>query len=74
MVAATGLVLAACSSSAAEPDANGRVVVTMTEFAFGPSDIKVAPGDTVTIVLMNKREKDLEFMIGRDVDTDEGDA
>jgi uncharacterized cupredoxin-like copper-binding protein len=50
------------------------VVVTVTEFAFEPSDIKVAPGDTVTIVLMNEGEKDHEFMIGRDVDTDEDDA
>lgn len=46
----------------------------MTEFAFEPSDIKVAPGDTVTIVLMNEGEKDHEFMIGRDVDTADGDA
>ena len=67
VIAALALAAASCGGSAATPDANGEVVITMTEFEFSPNTIEVAPGQTVTFVLVNEGEKDHEFMLGRNV-------
>ena len=72
LVAVAGLILAACGESTGEPDENGRITVIMTESKFEPANIKVVPGQTVTFVLVNEGEKEHEFMIGRDVNTDDG--
>ena len=66
-----GLVVASASgldtgghSAAADPDAR-TVEVTMTdELAFEPSEITVAPGETIRFVVTNTGESVHEFLIG----------
>ncbi len=73
VVAAVALVVVACGGgSASEPDENGNITIELSEFSFSPSNIKVNVGDVVTIKLVNTGDKEHEFMIGRQVDTDEG--
>ncbi|MCL1602062.1 MAG: cupredoxin domain-containing protein [Actinomycetia bacterium] len=67
------LVAAACGGdSAAEPDDSGNITIDLSEFSFSPDGLNLKVGDTVTITLRNTGEKPHEWMIGRDVDTDEG--
>ncbi len=73
VVVAVALVAAACGGgSAATPDESGSITIELDEFSFSPANIKVKVGDTVTIKLVNVGEKEHEFMIGREVETDEG--
>lgn len=67
LLASVGLLAAACGGGATTADSNGEIVISMTEFAFSPNNIEVAPGQTVTFVLVNDGEKEHEFMAGRDV-------
>jgi uncharacterized cupredoxin-like copper-binding protein len=68
MLVAGGLVLAACGT--AEPATD--VSVSMTEFDFEPDDITLPVGEEVTIRLTNDGDIRHEFMVGRDVMTDNG--
>lgn len=70
-VGAMLLVLGACGGGGTVAD-GGEVTIVMSEYQFSPSEIRLAPGTTVTIVLVNEGEKDHEFMAGRDVDLEDG--
>jgi plastocyanin len=74
VLGALALLAAACGGGgeAATPDENGRVVIELSEFQFSPNEITVTAGQEVTFVLRNVGEKEHEFMVGHDVDTDEG--
>ena len=65
------MLLAACGGAAVPAD-TGELVIDLTEFEFDPSNIELVVGQEVTFVLANQGEKDHEFMIGRDVNTDPG--
>jgi plastocyanin len=60
------LVAAACSSPAT-PGPSGEITITQQEYEFIPDAIKVGAGQEVRITLVNKGEKEHEFMVGRDV-------
>lgn len=67
--------LAACGGSgggAAVPDASGNLTIELSEFQFSPSNIELKVGQKVTFTLINKGEKDHEFMVGRNVMMMEG--
>lgn len=74
LIIALALVATACGGggAAATPDENGVIVIDLDESSISPSSIKVKVGDTVTIRLNNTGSKSHEWMVGRDVDTDEG--
>lgn len=74
IAAAVALVATACGGgdSAVTPDEDGVIIIEMSEFAFSPGDIKVKVGDTVTIKLNNVGDKEHEWMIGREVESEEG--
>lgn len=73
-LAALASLVAACGggSEAVTPDENGQVVIELSEFEFSPSQITVTAGQEVTFVLRNVGEKEHEFMVGHEVDADEG--
>ena len=67
------MIATACGGGgAATPDANGVVTIELSEFAFSPGDITLNVGDTVTFVINNTGEKEHEWMVGRELETDEG--
>lgn len=66
------LVVGACGGGAATPADSGELVIDLTEFEFNPDNIELKVGQQVTFVLSNEGEKEHEFMIGRDVNTDPG--
>lgn len=72
ILAAMALVLAACGGGGTTADADGRVVIDLTEFEFSPNSIELVVGQEVTLVLSNEGEKEHEFMIGENVNTDPG--
>ena len=71
------LLAAACGGatpSAVDP-ALGRVInVTMTEFAFSPATITLAPGEKVTFKLKNSGVVEHDFMAGREATPGKGYA
>lgn len=73
LVIALATIATACGGGeATTADANGNIVIDLTEFDISPDNIVVKVGDTVTIKLTNSGDKVHEWMIGTDVDTDEG--
>ncbi|NIN34088.1 MAG: hypothetical protein GTO60_02840, partial [Gammaproteobacteria bacterium] len=63
-----GLLLAACGGGgAAQPDSAGNLTIDLEEYKFTPDNIELKVGQKVTITLVNKGEKDHEFMVGRNV-------
>ncbi|MFQ5859179.1 MAG: cupredoxin domain-containing protein [Anaerolineae bacterium] len=65
------LVLAACGQSGGAAP-SGEITITMTEessdkYLYKPDTIRVKAGQEVRITLVNKGEKDHEFMVGRNV-------
>lgn len=71
----TGLALIVAACGGGEPATvadGGEVTIVMTESQFDPSEIRLAAGTTVTIVLTNEGEKDHEFMAGQEVHIEEG--
>lgn len=65
------LIVGACGGGETVAD-GGEVTIVMTEYQFEPSEIRLAPGTTVTFVLSNEGEKDHEFMAGREVSIEDG--
>jgi len=64
------VLLSACGTlGAVAPSASGRIEIVMTDFAFGPSSIKVQAGQQLEIVLRNEGAHVHEFMVGREVVT-----
>lgn len=67
------LIVAACGGGEPATLADGEeVTIVMTESQFDPSEIRLAAGTTVTIVLTNEGEKDHEFMAGQEVHIEDG--
>jgi uncharacterized cupredoxin-like copper-binding protein len=67
----TALLLVACGGGGAKPDASGNITIELNEFTFSPDNIELEAGQEVTITLVNVGEKDHEFMVGRNVRTNE---
>jgi plastocyanin len=65
------LLVGACGGGETVAD-DGEVTIVMTEYQFEPSEIRLAPGTTVTFVLSNEGEKDHELMAGREVSMEDG--
>lgn len=72
MVGLLALLPAACGGGGEALADGDEVTVTLSEFQFEPSDIRLTPGTTVTIRLENIGEKDHEFMAGREVHIEDG--
>lgn len=65
VLAAVGLVLAACGSQA--PPEPLELTIDMTEYAFEPADLEFQVGQEVTLHLTNSGALEHEIMFGRDV-------
>lgn len=72
LVAVTALVAGACGGGGETLADGDQVTITMSEYAFEPSEIHLTPGTTVTIELENIGEKDHEFMAGMEVAIEDG--
>lgn len=66
-VAAITLIAAACGGGAASTAVAGErtIEVRLTDFAFSPSRITVAPGERITFKFTNAGALEHEFMAGR---------
>ncbi len=77
LISASVILAAACGGTtpAAVDPAQGRVIdVTMTEFAFSPATITLAPGEKVTFKLKNTGVVEHDFMAGREATPGKGYA
>lgn len=72
IIGLVALILGACGGGGETVADGGEVTIVMTESQFDPSEIRLAPGTTVTLVLSNQGEKDHEFMAGREVSIEDG--
>lgn len=66
------LVIAACGTGGEALADGDEVTITMSEFEFEPSELRLTPGTTVTIRLENIGKKDHEFMVGQEVHIEDG--
>lgn len=69
LLAGVGLLAALVLAGGVVQAAEVKFDVAMTDYRFEPERITVRPGDTVTLVLLNKsRDREHEFMVGRKVE------
>ena len=67
LIASVAMLAVSCGSDEpAVADAAGEIRIELDEFSFSPSKIRLTPGETVTLVLVNVGEKEHEFMSGND--------
>lgn len=66
------LILGACGGAGGTLADGGELTIVMSEYEFSPSEIRLTPGTTVTIVLTNEGDKDHEFMAGHEVSLEDG--
>lgn len=67
MLALVALLAAACGGGGETLADGDEVTISLSEFEFQPSELRLTPGTTVTIRLENTGEKDHEFMAGQEV-------
>lgn len=72
LVVLLALAVAACGGGGQTLADGDELTITLSEYQFEPSDIRLAPGTSVTIVLENTGEKDHEFMAGQEVHVEDG--
>ena len=69
LLAGMGLLAAVMLAGSAVQAAEVKFEVTMTDYRFEPERVVVRPGDTVTLVLLNKSgDREHELMVGRQVE------
>jgi uncharacterized cupredoxin-like copper-binding protein len=76
LVVAIALIAAACGGGddAASADSSGSITIELNEFEISPGNITAKVGDTVTIKIKNTGVVPHEWMMGREVENDEGFA